>query len=310
MKILICGPGPLGSVFASYMHRAGIDVTVLARGKRYEFIKQNGIIIENFETKQITTEKVRAIDSISPDEQFDIFFVIMRKNQALLLAKELQKFQHNFSRIFFLGNNVLGFSEYEKILDPDRIVIGFAAVAGHVMEDQKVLALAGDTISIVFGQKFGMDPGYVKKLTDFFRPAGVSMEYEPEIDSWLKFHAALIIPLACGLYRTDGDLVAFSNDRALVTLTVRGMKETMRILKRAGFFPTPRYLRNMRRLPDFVLVSFLRKMLRNERARVALAMHAKSAHDEMVLIACELRDTVGQYDSEHPAFTELMEHYL
>jgi len=37
MKTLIYGAGPLGSLYAHLLHRAGKDVTILARDRRYEF---------------------------------------------------------------------------------------------------------------------------------------------------------------------------------------------------------------------------------------------------------------------------------
>lgn len=34
MKMLVCGAGPLGSLFAARLHQGGHDVTLLARGQR------------------------------------------------------------------------------------------------------------------------------------------------------------------------------------------------------------------------------------------------------------------------------------
>ena len=44
MKILFFGAGPLGSVYAHLLHEKGGDVTVLARGERYDWLKENGLI--------------------------------------------------------------------------------------------------------------------------------------------------------------------------------------------------------------------------------------------------------------------------
>ena len=41
MRTLFFGAGPLGSVYAHLLHEKGADVTVLARGDRYDWIKEN-----------------------------------------------------------------------------------------------------------------------------------------------------------------------------------------------------------------------------------------------------------------------------
>jgi len=43
-RILVIGAGVNGSVCAVGLYNAGISVTVLARGKRYEELREEGII--------------------------------------------------------------------------------------------------------------------------------------------------------------------------------------------------------------------------------------------------------------------------
>lgn len=52
MKILIYGAGVIGSIFAGKLAIAGNDVTVLARGKRFDEIKKSGIILVNPKTEK------------------------------------------------------------------------------------------------------------------------------------------------------------------------------------------------------------------------------------------------------------------
>jgi len=43
MKILVFGAGPLGSVFAARLHEAGHIVHLLARGRRLQDLRQQGV---------------------------------------------------------------------------------------------------------------------------------------------------------------------------------------------------------------------------------------------------------------------------
>lgn len=45
MRILIYGAGVISSIFAGMLAASGKDVTVLARGKRLEELRQNGIVL-------------------------------------------------------------------------------------------------------------------------------------------------------------------------------------------------------------------------------------------------------------------------
>ena len=45
MKVVVLGAGALGSIVAGHLARAGEEVTVLARGDRAEYLRQNGITI-------------------------------------------------------------------------------------------------------------------------------------------------------------------------------------------------------------------------------------------------------------------------
>jgi len=58
MRILIYGADVIGSIFAAKLSLSGQDVTVLARGKRFEEISSQGVVIYNPKTnnKEVAKE--------------------------------------------------------------------------------------------------------------------------------------------------------------------------------------------------------------------------------------------------------------
>lgn len=44
-KVLFFGAGVLGSLYAARLHKAGSDVTILARGQRFKDIKEHGPLV-------------------------------------------------------------------------------------------------------------------------------------------------------------------------------------------------------------------------------------------------------------------------
>ena len=57
MKTLIFGAGPIGSVYAYLLHKASKDVTILARNKQFDFIKENGVVLVNEFTGKINWKR-------------------------------------------------------------------------------------------------------------------------------------------------------------------------------------------------------------------------------------------------------------
>jgi 2-dehydropantoate 2-reductase len=68
-KILVIGAGVNGSAVITKLVGAGLDAKVLARGKRYNEIKNEGIIIEDPFNHKRTITKVPVIDHLRVHEK-------------------------------------------------------------------------------------------------------------------------------------------------------------------------------------------------------------------------------------------------
>jgi len=55
MRILVCGSGPLGSLFAARLHQGGHDVTLLAHGQRLDDLRQHGIVLHDVRTDEMSS---------------------------------------------------------------------------------------------------------------------------------------------------------------------------------------------------------------------------------------------------------------
>ena len=129
MKILVYGAGVLGSILASRLYKAGIDVKILARGQRLQDIKNYGIILNNEYTGEQIIEKVPVVEEISPEDEYDFILVIMRKNQVSTILPILSR--NRTPNIIFMGNNAKGSKEYAKALGKERVILGFPNAGGY-----------------------------------------------------------------------------------------------------------------------------------------------------------------------------------
>ena len=58
MRVLIFGVGGVGGYLASRIHSYDFEITYIARGKRFEFLKKEGLIVKsNLGDKEIKTSK-------------------------------------------------------------------------------------------------------------------------------------------------------------------------------------------------------------------------------------------------------------
>lgn len=103
MRILVFGAGVLGSYLAHVLVRGGNDVTVLARGKRAEQLKKDGLVLRHYFQCKNTMDSVKVISELQPDDHYDLIFVVMKYNDFPAVLPILAKNQSQ--NIIFVGNN-------------------------------------------------------------------------------------------------------------------------------------------------------------------------------------------------------------
>ena len=90
MKILVFGAGVLGCNLANSLFKAGKDVTLLARGKWAEEIKENGLRIKNRLLPHTAVSRIPVAEELLPSDVYDIIFVALRYTQLEAAADALR----------------------------------------------------------------------------------------------------------------------------------------------------------------------------------------------------------------------------
>ena len=103
MRILVYGAGVQGCELA---HRLAQNekntVTLLARGEWKERIDQKGLTIRHWAQLKTTVDRVPTIETLAPEESYDIVFVTVQAGQ---LPEILPVLKQNKSEFFvFVGN--------------------------------------------------------------------------------------------------------------------------------------------------------------------------------------------------------------
>src|SRR5690606_12394826 len=86
MKVVIMGPGAIGSTFAWQLSRAGHDVTVVARGARLAWLKETQAIVRG-DGERAEVSVARAMDT---GTEWDLVLVTVHAPQVPALLPTLQ----------------------------------------------------------------------------------------------------------------------------------------------------------------------------------------------------------------------------
>ncbi len=326
MKILFYGAGVIGSLYASELFsykdiikecindeedkyqiedKTLVEITILARGKRLEGIKKNGIIIDHYLQKKETIENVPVIETLEEEDVYDFIFVIMRKNQVLEILPNLQR--NKSKNIIFLGNNGTGIDDYQDLISKERIILGFPSAGGR-REGPIIKSIHSEKGSITLGEINGEITPRLLLIKKIFEAANFPTILTDNIDAWLKYHIALVSPLANGIYYADGDNYRLAKDREGIKLVIRAIKEGFTVLKNLNIPICPDYVKKLERYPRFLQRFFLKKILGSEKGELALRDHAMAAIDEMRQIADEFQEIIKKSSVPTPSINKLYEY--
>ncbi|EOH81034.1 ketopantoate reductase family protein [Enterococcus malodoratus] len=193
MKILVYGAGIQGSFLAHSLINESNEVTLLARGKRKKELLTNGLILNHSIQRKQTKNTVRVIETLQPDDQYDLIFVTMKYSDFPAIIEPLAK--NSSSTILFIGNQLeaaaLEKELQEKSSQPKRIYFGFQMTGGTNTEKGiSVLRFGKGKMKV---GSLHTDFAIAQMLDDVFRGTNYAWSYDPKIDDWLKSHAILVM---------------------------------------------------------------------------------------------------------------------
>jgi 2-dehydropantoate 2-reductase len=302
-RLLVLGAGVNGSICAAALHDAGVDAKILARGTRADFIKREGVVIENPFKGTKTVSPVRVINVLDPNDTYDYILVVVRKNQVSGLLPVLAK--NKSPNIVFMVNDLQGPADYIKALGRERVMLGFVFGAGK-RDGDIVRAIRGGGLSSPFGEIDGSQTERLKRLVGILKQAGLRARAEGNITDWLATHAALVVPFAVLTIKHGCDTRALSRAPEDVKALVMAMRETLSVLRALGHRIVPGATKILNLLPCFLLVPLFRGFLASRIAEVGGAWHCSQAPDEMAELAGALRAMVMQSELPVPSLRRIL----
>ena len=216
MRILVYGAGVLGCELAHVLlQNKKNDVTLLARGEWKERIDQKGLVIRSMLQFRTTTDRVATIDTLAPDDCYDLVFVAMQAGQ---LPQVLPILKQNKSEYFvFMGNDPDAVGVLRAMQRPaDKIAFGFQNTAGR-REPDRLVSVHTSVGMTVGGATAPLSGVFRQRLQSAFDGVKYKLTYYDDMDEWLKCHIAFILPVCYVCYACNGDLTrATKQQRAAI----------------------------------------------------------------------------------------------
>ena len=234
MKILIYGAGVIGGQLVHALIKSGNDVTVIARGVWKETLQKDGLRIHHYIQRKDTVDHPNVLEK-PDDSRYDIAFAVMQYRQMEKILDDLAAVN---SRVVVLVGNNLSVAEMEDHIrnaspDPKEILFGFGSTAG-TRENGKLTTVHTGDGKLTVG-KAHQEASEEEKtlLKDAFKGSRLSISWCDNMDAWLNYHAAFILPVVYLCYKTGCDLK--TSTKAERKLLLDAVRDAYHFLMELGY---------------------------------------------------------------------------
>lgn len=248
MRIAVLGPGAIGSTFAFQLARAGHDVTVVARGARLqELLSEGAIVLTSGERAPVAVSG--ALDTTAT---FDLVLVTVLAPQVAAVLPVLA--QSAARKVMFMFNTFESIEPLRAAVGAERFAFGFPAGVFTLLKAGRIAPQIrkGTTVS---------DPAWAA----LFSAAGIPTVVDADMQSWLRSHAALVVPLMVAGVRS------FTRDAGIswreAGASADAFKAGMQIVRAVGSRPRPNSVAWLARWPRVLLACLLWLFSRTRVAR-------------------------------------------
>lgn len=201
MKYLIIGAGGTGGCIGAYMTEAGKDVTLIARGKHLERIKENGLRIETTWKGNYTVSPINACDMEHYKEQPDVIFVCVKGYSLEDTVPFIKRVAHKNTVVIPILNIYGTGSKMQKMLSELLVTDGCIYISANIKEPG-TLVMHGKIFRIIYGVRNNSEyRPLLKQIEQDLKESNIDGVLSDDIrkDALQKFSYVSAMA-ACGLY--------------------------------------------------------------------------------------------------------------
>jgi 2-dehydropantoate 2-reductase len=183
-EFAILGAGAMGSILGAHLARAGHSVALLARGRRAEQVRREGLRVSGL--VQFSTP-VHVFDDPARLRETQVLVVATKAIGTAESLKPLSSAKIEYA--FSVQNGVLKNELLEAAFGPAHVLGALANMSGELLPSGEVLFTRN--VSLQIGALHGADPEAARSIAQTIDASGVRSAAVPDIAAreWSKFAA-------------------------------------------------------------------------------------------------------------------------
>lgn len=201
MKYLIIGAGGTGGCIGAYMTEAGKDVTLIARGKHLQRIKENGLKIETVWKGNYTVSPINVCDMEHYQEQPDVIFVCVKGYSLEDTVSFINRVAHKNTVVIPILNIYGTGGKLQKMLPKLLVTDGCIYISANIKEPGTLL-MHGEIFRIIYCVRNNSEyKPVLKQIEQDLKESNIQGLLSDDIrrDALQKFSYVSAMA-ACGLY--------------------------------------------------------------------------------------------------------------
>ena len=187
MKILIYGVGGIGGFLGSKLEEGKISLTFMARGKRYDFLKKNGLILKSSQGNS-SKKEIHVVNKIDPDYKFDYIFSTVKLYDFDDSLREISGLKKKDYIFIPFQNGIYAENKAISILGKERVCAGVAQISSYIDNEQRVIHI-GKLATFFIGTLFKSNQEKLQNLCSHNNMKNIDLIYKSNIYEkiWQKF---------------------------------------------------------------------------------------------------------------------------
>jgi 2-dehydropantoate 2-reductase len=201
MTYLIIGAGGTGGSMAAFMHEAGLDVTIIARGAHLKALQTSGLRMQTTAKGNYTLFPIKACTMEDYNAHPDVIFVCVKGYSLDACVPFIERVAHKETLVIPILNIYGTGGRLQEKLPHLLVTDGCIYIAAEIKEPG-CISIAGDIFRVVFGVRNANDyRETLKTVEDDLNKSGIRGILSSNIqrDALQKF--SFVSPMAaCGAY--------------------------------------------------------------------------------------------------------------
>ena len=265
MNIVVFGTGGVGGYFGAKLHKAGFNVTFIARGKQLIAIRNNGLQIRSINGNFTIHPEVT--DDINTLKNPDLIILGVKSWQVVEVAKTIKSIVRKSTMVLPLQNGADNTDKLRAVLNSENVLAGLCKIVSKV-EDYGIINHFAYEPEIVFGEYNNKQTKRVKQLKSVFDQAGFKNKLSENIhlDIWRKYLFITTVSGIGALTRSSFGMIK-QND-AIMDMMLKTAHEIKQIANAKGISITDadveRTLKMFHQMPDETTASMQRDVMQGK----------------------------------------------